>query len=802
MRRLRWSVWFATLLVFIVIAWRASYTSDLSAFLPDAPTPSQRLLVDQLRSGPVSRLLLLGIEGTGDSAGAAGAPDRARLSKALAEALRGAPDIGAVSNGALSGDRDADKALFEHRYLLGDAASAGRLAQPGLGEAIAESLDWLASPLGIVYRDLITRDPTGELIRLVDRMQPAQTPHVIDGAWASADGSRAILLVRLDADGTQLDRQQAALERIDAAFARVRGDAPARLAMSGTARFSVESRAGIERDVTLLSGIGSALIIGLLLAVYRSPARLLLGLVPVATGTIAAIATTALVFGKVHAITLGFGIALIGESIDYAIYLFVQGSGPRLWRTVRLGVLTSVIGFSSLLTSSFPGLAQLGCFAVTGILVAALVSRYLLAPSMSSAPAPVPRWLLVAGSLLPRLRRWRRVPAVAVVAAALALVAISTQRPIWETSLESLSPIADVDRRLDTTLRGDLRAPDIRHVVSVRASSEDAVLGLAGRVAERLEPLVADGTLGGVQSPAALLPPVAIQRERQAALPDRAALVAQLEAATAGLPLRADRLQPFVDDVVRSRDLEPLTVRDLGGSDIGLAVASLLVAGRDGMTAMLPLQSATADGTIDAGRVARQLASGAALASPPDTEVHLLDLKRETDGLYAAYLDEALTTAAVGAGLIVALILLVLRAGSRRPAAASTASAAPVAMRATGTALLPLAGAVLLPLAAAVVTVMALLAVSGVALNLLHLVGLLLTVAVGSNYTLFFVDGDDDPRVLASLLLANVTTLIGFGVLGFSGSPVLAAIGQTVGPGAALSLLFGAMSSGTRRPTA
>jgi len=93
--------------------------------------------------------------------------------------------------------------------------------------------------------------------------------------------------------------------------------------------------------------------------------------------------------------------------------------------------------------------------------------------------------------------------------------------------------------------------------------------------------------------------------------------------------------------------------------------------------------------------------------------------------------------------------------------------------------------------------VMAGLALAGAQLTLLHLVGMLLIVAVGSNYALFFDRAEDnpanDPRTLASLLLANVATVIGFGILGLSPVPVLKAIGVTVGPGAVLTLLLSAM---------
>ena len=43
-------------------------------------------------------------------------------------------------------------------------------------------------------------------------------------------------------------------------------------------------------------------------------------------------------------------------------------------------MLTSVIGFCTLLFSGFPGLAQLGLYSVSGIVVAAAVTRFVLPP--------------------------------------------------------------------------------------------------------------------------------------------------------------------------------------------------------------------------------------------------------------------------------------------------------------------------------------------------------------------------------------------------------------------------------------
>jgi predicted exporter len=79
----------------------------------------------------------------------------------------------------------------------------------------------------------------------------------------------------------------------------------------------------------------------------------------------------------------------------------------------------------------------------------------------------------------------------------------------------------------------------------------------------------------------------------------------------------------------------------------------------------------------------------------------------------------------------------------------------------------------------------------------MHLVGMLLIVAVGSNYALFFdatrhERGNDAALTLASLSIANLCTVIGFGLLSVSRVPVLEDLGMTVAPGALLALVFAA----------
>ena len=121
--------------------------------------------------------------------------------------------------------------------------------------------------------------------------------------------------------------------------------------LSGPGLFAVRARATIQEEVARLSLMSTVILAVMLGFVYRRARLMLLTLVPVLSGTLAAIVTVGLVHGTVFGITVGFGAALIGEAVDYAIYYFVQSGrqGAKSWReqywpTIRLGVLTSVLG--------------------------------------------------------------------------------------------------------------------------------------------------------------------------------------------------------------------------------------------------------------------------------------------------------------------------------------------------------------------------------------------------------------------------------------------------------------------------
>ena len=761
----RW--WITAWLVFLVacigVITRTTFTTDISALLPRSPTPEQQVLVEQLREGVVSRLVLIGIEGASPEA-------LAQASRRLAAELRKHESFLSVDNGDDTGSAADRDFLWRNRYLLSSAVTPERFSAAALRARLEENLRLLGSPAGMLVQRILPADPSGELLHILERFEGQAKPATRSGVWFSRDGARALLVAQTRAAGYDIDAQERALALIRDAFAQA-GARDLKLLLAGPGVFSVSTRAAIRDDALRFSLIATALIAALLLAIYRSPRVLGLSLLPVASGAVAGIAAVSLGFGSVHGITLGFGVTLIGEGVDYAIYLFTQtapGIAPhraldRIWPTLRLGVLTSICGFSAMLFSGFAGLAQLGLFSITGLVVAVAVTRWILPallPPGFAAPA-------VAAFVPGTMAAVRRAPALRyplLLAVVLAAGVLAAQRgPLWNDDLASLSPVSRADQLLDQQLRRDIGAPDIRYLVVIHAREEEAALQASEVIGASLRKASQAGLLEGYESPADFLPSRQAQHARQAALPAPPVLRANLQLAAQGLPYRREVFEPFLKDAAAVKDMPLIERTTLQGTRLALRLDSLLVKKDNGWVAMLSLR-----GVTDAASIARDI------AAPAGTRAVLLDFKRESDQLYRTYRAEALRHSLLGALAIILLLFASLRSPRR-------------------------VFDVLAPLVAAVLVTAGMLVLSGFQLSIFHLVGLLLVVAVGSNYSLFFdrqiPSGEGRERTIVSLLFANVTTMIGFGLLAFSKVPVLHDIGLTVGIGAILALAFSAILS-------
>lgn len=745
-----------------------SVHSDLGDLLPEGLTATQRLLLTQVRTGLAGRLILLALEG--------GAPDElAEVSKALGESLRANSRLGFVGNGSHVWSKDEQALLFRSRYLLSRTVSRDSFSPVLLRAALEQRLDDLRSPLAPLIKKSIPADPTGEVLKILQAWAGWDGPTTYRGVWMSADRTRALLVAETKAVGFDADAQESIHQEIRATVQRVASGAsrPIRLLMSGPGVFAVEIQRTIEGEAWWLSTVAATLVVVFLFASYRSITLVLLSLIPITSGVLAGMLVVNGWFGFIHGITLGFGLTLLGVVDDYPIHFFSHMTGREsaqavmrgIWPTMRLGMLTTAIGFSALLLAGFPALAQLGLFALAGLVTAALVTRYVL-------PVCVPPGFLPQGTQIDWLSKVDvmakaklLVPA-AVVLATLALMWSDT--PLWEEDLASLSPLSEIKKQLDQRLRNELGAPDVRDVLVIEAMTEEEVLRRCEDVMPKLEGLKKSQVLGGYDIVSRYLPSRRTQQLRQLALPDRSILEANLAEALKGLPFAPGLFGPFLTAVDAARR-QPLVDRaTFQGTPLGMKLESLLLSHQGQWTAVVPLQG-----------IADRHSLKTTVQRWGEQAVAYVDLKEESNRLMQAYRERMVMI--LGWGTVV--IALALAMGLRSAISLWR---------------------VLAPILCALVVVTAILNVSGASLSLFHVATFLLVIGLGLDYALFFnrPEGTDEERAktIFGLLVCSTTTILVFGVLAFSKIPVLHAIGMTAACGSVFCLLFAALMAESKEP--
>lgn len=726
---------------------RLQLTGDLRKFMPEPRTSAQKLLIEELGEGPGSRLLLLAISGADPAT-------LARQSQALRERLAQAPQFELFANGGDAGLESIPARLRPYRYLLSDTFDETALDADYLRGQLEARVQDLGSPAAALVEPLIGADPSLETLKLAAAWQPATAPQQLYGVWFDRAGRQALLLAQTSAPGFDPSGQQAAIDAIHDAFAAVRGNGTSRLDITGPGAFSVEIGARTQREAGWIGSIDTLGLILLLWIAYRSWKAPLLGVLPLASAGLAGLGAVALGFpGGVHGITVAFGFTLIGVAQDYPIHLFSHqraGLAPRdsarkLWPTLATGLVSTCIAYVTFLVSGVDGLRQLAVFTICGLATAALTTRFLLPSLMDPSPRDA--------AASPRLARlWTRIErlprpriALALLAAVALAVAAFAPGPFWQNDLSKLTPVPADALLLDSQLRGELGAPDVRYLVVLQAPDAERALRAVERLRPVLDALVQRRAIAGYDSAVRYLPSAATQRARQARLPDATALQSALDEALADSPFRADAFDDFVADVAAAKQAPPLRAQDLAGTPLAAGVGGLLLQ-RDGhATALVSLR-----GLDQPAEVARTVRANGA---------ELLDLKQASESLVADYRGRVLLALAVAALLLAATVWIALRDRRR-------------VLR------------VLLPMALSTLLVLALLRGFGVELNLFHLVALILGAGLGLDYALFFEHAGDDRaeqlRTLHAVIVCSLTTLLVFALLALSSIPVLRAIGSTV----------------------
>jgi len=754
-----------------VVCWlRMAVTTDITYFIADEGDARLAGVSRQLAQSELTRTIVLSVQGPGEDPGPALA-----VARALGTALEGHPEVAWLRTGPGAIDNEAVHGVYWPRrfYFLDDAGD--RLTPEGLLAAATALKQELMRPTGALIKRVAPGDPLLLYPAQLRRFEAARAGGltIVDGQFI-ADGKHALVLLATRDSPFDAASQAPLQAAIAAAFAEA-ATPGVTLEQSAVARFALAAEGSMRADIGRISTVS---LIGLLLlfaVIFRSPRLIVLSMVPLVAGVLAALASCLLLFGAVHGLTLAFGATLIGVCIDYSVHLFnhhlldpaqdgPEHSARRIAPGLWLGALTTVAGFAGLAWTSFPGLREVAVFASVGVFAAVVATRYWL-------PALMPRSVragrvqrALANGLergLERLGRRRGALLVLPVLAVL-VMAIGLPRLRWIDDVKLLTAMDPVMLAEDEGVRARVARMDSgRFVVALGsgpgvAAAEEAALVVNDAVYGQLAAAQAAGELGEFRSLHTFVRSAASQQRSLLAL-QAPELPERLAAAFTAGGFTAGAFTKFFSDM--SEVPGPLRLADLQGSPLADLVRSFRVelAGPQPTVAVLSLVRGVSDGAALARR----------LEAAPGS--HYFDQNATMATAYGRYRERTLELMLIGLVGVFGLVWLRYRRMT-------------LALAAFGPAVL------------AAGTTLGLLALAGATIGLLHVVALLLVLSMGVDYGVFLAESRGDPAgfaaTLLSVLVACMSTVLAFGLLAMSASPALHAIGLTVGIGVLLSLLL------------
>lgn len=527
----------------------------------------------------------------------------------------------------------------------------------------------------------------------------------------------------------------------------------------GLPLFIAEATVQAQREINTI-GLGSTIgIIALLWISFRSLRALLLPALALLTGISSAALACLVVFGRVHMLTLVFGASLVGVAIDYALHWLCNRfhgkeieplAEPVLLRALVLALVTSLTGFGLLTLAPFPGLRQIALFFAAGlagawltvVLAFPLLGRRLHWPWRQALGGP--------DRVKQAWSRWGQQHWTWLVGGACILLAgLARLEPGDDLRMLQAVPsaqLADYQR-----LQQHIPFARDSQFFLVRGADSDAVLEREARLLQQLDRhpeavLRAHGLSVGI-------PAISAQRATQAdllSLCESGALHQWLD------QLGADhRLATAECD--RIKESRPIELEDwlavVGPPWEGL----WLGCDADDCASLVPLT-----GVRDL-TVLQQIAEateGAELVDPVAQISTLLGHYRQAASRWLAW----------------ALVLV-----------------APVLMWRLGLSLG--ARAALVP-TMTVLSVLATLGWLGVPFSLFNLMALLVVGGISVDYAVFNAVGGGHPATALAVALAALTTLLGFGLLSLSQTPLVAAFGLTLALGIGYAVVWAPLWTG------
>lgn len=182
---------------------------------------------------------------------------------------------------------------------------------------------------------------------------------------------------------------------------------------TGAALFAAEAKQKAEQESNVMGIVGVTLTLLLLAAVFRTW-RILWLFLPILVGMLGGLCAVILGFGQVHILTIVVGTSLVGVLIDFPLHwlassLFAPNWQPKtamksLRFTFFISLLITLMGYALLAFTHLPILKQTALFSIVALIGAILTTLFIL-PNMflawqSATPA---KWLVKMRVILERV---------------------------------------------------------------------------------------------------------------------------------------------------------------------------------------------------------------------------------------------------------------------------------------------------------------------------------------------------------------------------------------------------------------
>lgn len=711
-----------------------------------------KLLANQMQTGEISRRYLLSIVQEKESGQPLEFVDELRT-----ELLK----VDGISRVWGQTMRDDDMHALISFYLPYRYHLYSLQAKKGMSEAFSNASmvarakvikQGLMGPQSAWVREIIKSDPMFFMSHAFERISGGLSPTGESSRYTS-------LVVETKASGLDTTRQAVVKQHIESIFQRLnQAHASAyQLEMTGVPVFALTIKTQVEEDVTWISSVSIVLMLLLFLVMFRSLQSLLTVMLVLLVSAAMASLLTSLVFGQIYALTLALGTTLIGICVDYPIHTIVHtqasdekpvDAAKRIWFSLLLGAVTTVVGYAALSFTGFPGMQQIALYSAAGILTSLLISRFILPFSIKNKKHS---WVTVPG-----LDVWLRVVQVKylrvaiLILALLSVVWVGIHGVQWEDDLSQLSPSVSSLKEQDKQIRSRMQSVEPGRFILIHAKTMEAALQINEQVCLRLEKLKKTGDLDAFYAVYPWLASHQLQeRNSQFA---RVALSDETRQQWRNI-LEQEGLRSSFFAKAEVPDVPPLDLESVLNSPAGRYIAGQYVSNDDEVLL-----------TIWLGLHKPESLRHAFLG---DKQVQYVSQKDMMNEMNVMYRSKAVVALAYGASFI--FLLLTLRYRS-----------------------LKISLLVLLPAIVAASLVVLCWVLLAYPLSILHLLGLLLMVAICVDYGIFFYENrSGNMRVTyQAIVMSSLTTMVAFFSLALAENPALQVLAWTVAPGVVLGFLL------------